>query len=75
MKSYEHKPLSSYQSYPLEKMMERAVSFRQEMQRRRTIRHFSKQDVPREIIEECLLAAGTAPNGANLQPWQFVVVS
>ena len=75
MKSYEHKPLTSYQRYPLKEMMERAVSFRQEMQRRRTIRHFSKQDVPREIIEECLLAAGTAPNGANLQPWQFVVIS
>lgn len=75
MKSYEHKPLTSYQRYPLGEMMERAVSFRKEMQRRRTIRHFSKQDVPREIIEECLLAAGTAPNGANLQPWQFVVIS
>ena len=75
MKSYEHKPLSSYKSYPPEEMMERAVSFRKEMQRRRTIRHFSEKPVPRKIIEECLLAAGTAPNGANLQPWQFVVIS
>ena len=39
------------------------------------MRHFSDRPVPREIIEECLLAAGTAPSGANLQPWQFVVVS
>jgi nitroreductase len=45
------------------------------MQRRRTVRHFSDRPVPREIIEECLLTAGTAPNGANLQPWRFVVVS
>ena len=45
------------------------------MQHRRTVRHFSDRPVPREIIEECLLAAGTAPSGANLQPWQFVVVS
>ena len=43
--------------------------------RRRTVRHFSDRPVPREIIEECLLTAGTAPNGANLQPWHFVVVS
>ena len=45
------------------------------MQRRRTIRTFSNRPVPREIIEECIRAAGTAPNGANMQPWHFVVVS
>jgi nitroreductase len=45
------------------------------MQRRRTVRHFSERPVPREIIEECLLTAGSAPNAANLQPWHFVVVS
>lgn len=39
------------------------------------MRHFSDRPVPREIIEECLLTAGTAPNGANLQPWHFVVVN
>jgi nitroreductase len=61
--------------YPPEEMMERATSFREEMQRRRTVRHFSDKPVPRDIIEECLLAAGTAPNGANLQPWHFVVVN
>lgn len=68
-------PLSSYIEYPVEEMKQRASSFRKEMQRRRTVRHFSDQPVPREIIEECLLTAGTAPNGANLQPWHFVVVS
>lgn len=56
-------------------MKQRATAFRKEMQRRRTVRNFSERAVPREIIEECLLAAGTAPNGANLQPWHFVVVS
>jgi nitroreductase len=61
--------------YPVEEMKERAASFRKQMQRRRTIRQFSERPVPREIIEECLIAAGTAPNGANLQPWQFVVIS
>jgi iodotyrosine deiodinase len=68
-------PLESYVEYPLEKMRKRAATFRKEMQRRRTVRHFSDRPVPREIIEECLLTAGTAPNGANLQPWYFVVVS
>lgn len=68
-------PLSSYIEYPVEEMKQRAVSFRKEMQRRRTVRDFSERPVSREIIEECLLIAGSAPNGANLQPWHFVVVS
>ena len=68
-------PYTSYREYPLEEMQERAKTFREEMQCRRTIRTFSNRHVPREIIEECLRAAGTAPNGANMQPWHFVVVS
>lgn len=68
-------PLSSYIEYPVEEMMQRAIEFRQEMQRRRTVRHFSSRPVPPEVIEECLRTAGSAPNGANLQPWHFVVVS
>jgi len=65
----------NFSEQPPAEMLERAISFREAMQRRRTVRHFSDKPVPRKIIEECLLAAGTAPNGANLQPWQFVVVS
>jgi len=68
-------PLPSYIEYPIEEMKQRAAAFRQHMQRRRTVRHFSDRPVSREIIEECLLTAGSAPNGANLQPWHFVVVS
>lgn len=56
-------------------MLRRAAEFRQQMQHRRTVRYFSDRPVPREVIEDCLLAAGTAPSGANLQPWHFVVVS
>jgi nitroreductase len=56
-------------------MKQRAMEFRQNMQRRRTVRQFSERPVPREVIAECLLTAGSAPNGANLQPWHFVVVS
>lgn len=45
------------------------------LRRRRTVRDFSDRPVPREVIENALLAAGTAPNGANQQPWTFVAVS
>jgi nitroreductase len=55
-------------------MQKRAEAFRAELARRRTVRQFSDRPVPRELIETCLLAGGTAPSGANLQPWHFVVV-
>jgi iodotyrosine deiodinase len=64
-----------FQSFPLEEMQRRSLEFLTEIRRRRTVREFSDQPVPRSIIENCLLAAGTAPNGANQQPWHFVVVS
>ena len=68
-------PLSTYREYSPEDMMRRAAEFRAELQRRRTVRQFSDRPVARAVIEECLLAAGTAPSGANLQPWHFVVVT
>ncbi|MDE3013367.1 MAG: nitroreductase family protein [Gemmatimonadota bacterium] len=55
-------------------MKRAAREFLETMRRRRTVRDFSPRPVPREVIEDCLLAAGTAPNGANRQPWRFVVV-
>ncbi len=68
-------PLPSYREYPQAEMEARSRSFAAEMQRRRTTRHFSDRPVPRAVIEACLEAAGTAPSGAHLQPWHFVVVS
>lgn len=56
-------------------MAARATSFYDEVRRRRTVRDFSDRPVPREVIEDCIRAAGTAPSGANLQPWHFVVVN
>ncbi|MBF0279788.1 MAG: nitroreductase family protein [SAR324 cluster bacterium] len=56
-------------------MLQRSLALRKEMQKRRTVRDFSDRTVPREIIENCLQTAGSAPSGANLQPWYFVVVS
>ena len=55
-------------------MRANAQDFLEEVRRRRSIRQFSSRAVPREIIEQCLLAAGTAPSGANMQPWYFAVV-
>ena len=68
-------PLADYHEYSLDEMTDRSRSFNENMQRRRTIREFSDRPVPREIIENCLRVAGSAPSGANLQPWHFVVVS
>lgn len=73
-KKYDFIPLDDYEEYPPEEMRKRAREFYQDLKRRRTVREFSSRDVPSEIIEDCLLAAGTAPNGANKQPWHFVVV-
>jgi iodotyrosine deiodinase len=69
------RPLTSYREYPVEEMKARAAAFCEDLRRRRTVRDFSDRPVPREIIEDCLRTAGTAPSGANLQPWHFVVVS
>jgi nitroreductase len=68
-------PYSTYREYPPEEMLARASAWRAELERRRTVRSFSSRPVARAVIEQCLLAAGTAPSGANLQPWRFVIVS
>jgi nitroreductase len=64
-----------FQEYPSPEMIRRAAEFADEMRRRRSVRQFSARPVPREVIEHCLRAAGTAPSGANMQPWSFVAVS
>ena len=68
-------PLANYREFPIAEMTQRAFAFCEQMQRRRTVRQFSNRPVPQEIIEQCVRAAATAPSGANLQPWHFVVVS
>lgn len=67
--------LTRYQEFDTETMTHRAASFYELVKRRRTVRDFSARPVPRAVIEDCIRAAGTAPNGANLQPWHFVAVS
>lgn len=68
-------PLPAYREHSLADMRDRARRFHAELERRRSVRDFSARAVPREIIDDCLRAAGTAPSGANMQPWHFVVVS
>ena len=68
-------PLTGYIDYEVSEMATRAAGFYHEIRRRRTVRDFSDRPVPQRVIELCLLAAGSAPNGANMQPWHFVVVS
>jgi iodotyrosine deiodinase len=58
-----------------DEVLQRAVDFYAEMTRRRTVRDFSDRPILRAVIENCLRTAGSAPNGANLQPWHFVAVS
>lgn len=71
----EFESLTGYADLTRDEMRLRAAAFYADIRRRRTVRDFSSRPVDREIIETCLRAAGTAPSGANLQPWQFVVVS
>ncbi|MFT4817358.1 MAG: iodotyrosine deiodinase [Pseudohongiellaceae bacterium] len=58
-----------------EEMKARALDFNTLMQRRRTVRDFSSREVSRDVIDACLSAAGSAPSGANRQPWHFALIS
>ena len=68
-------PLSGYADYSDAELERRAARFRSDLQHRRSVRQFSDRPVPRQVIEDCLAAAGSAPSGANLQPWHFTVVA
>lgn len=71
---YEPVALTGYTEYPLDDMRRRAEAFYEGLRARRTVRDFSDRPVPRDILETCLQAAGTAPSGANHQPWHFSVI-
>jgi len=74
MQDYEAVPLPHSKHYSADEMKQRADEYYQEIRRRHSVRHFSDQPVPRQVIETCIKAAGTAPSGANHQPWHFVCV-
>lgn len=68
-------PLSGYRRMEETEMSDRATAFREEMTRRRTVRDFSSEPLPEGVIQNCLRTAGSAPSGANRQPWHFVLVT
>ena len=68
-------PLSQFAELTPVEMQKRAREFYELLKKRRTVREFSDKPIPDGVLKDCLLAAGTAPNGANKQPWHFVVVN
>lgn len=74
MSPYVTMPLA-FEGVPEAEMQGRADAFLARMRKRRTVRDFSDRPVPRELIETAVRVAGTAPSGANQQPWSFVCIS
>ena len=75
MKAKKFIPLSNYKEYSVKEMLKRSKEFYEDIKRRRTVREISNKSFPIEVIENCLRSAGTAPSGANFQPWHFVIIS
>ena len=73
--SYTPLPWPGLPLYSPEEMIARTRAFYERARTRRTCRFFAPDPVPREVIENAILAAGTAPSGANHQPWHFAVIS
>ena len=72
---YQPLPLADWERMTDDQMREGADGYYARIRRRHSIRAFSDRTVPRDIIETCVRAAGTAPSGANHQPWHFVCVA
>ena len=74
MSDYQFKQLD-FTEYPPEEMLRKSQKFYNEIKQRRSVREFSDRAIPAEVIKNAVLAAGSAPSGANQQPWKFIVVS
>ena len=72
--AYTAQPLPKAMDVPVDEMQVRAENFRDKMVNRHTIRDYSDEPVPKEVIEAVIRTAGNAPSGANHQPWHFVAV-
>jgi len=68
-------PYAAYRRHAESDMVARSARFFAEVNARRTVRTYSPETFPIEVLEKCVHAAGTAPSGANLQPWSYVIVS
>ncbi len=76
LSNQEHQPVPlDFDRLPIETSMSRSSTFLETMKKRRSIRKFSPEPVPFELIQNAVATAGTAPSGANQQPWTFVVIS
>ena len=75
MKEHARHPLAGFHERGVDEMQARAQKFADRMHLRRSVRDFSNRSIPRDIIENVIRAAGSAPSGANQQPWHFVAVS
>jgi len=73
--SYQPVPLPDRRNFSDAEMLKRAEAFHDDVRTRHTVRQFSDKTVDRSVIEACVRAAGTAPSGANQQPWHFVAIS
>lgn len=74
MRDHPRQPLTDYPPLDDSERTFRATAFRELMARRRTVREFAPTPVPRAVVEQALLTAGSAPSGANHQPWFFSVI-
>ncbi len=74
MKTHDSLPYTALPDYSNEERIARSKAFADALKTRRTCRHFSDAPISRAVIENALLAAGTAPSGANHQPWHFAVI-
>jgi nitroreductase len=75
MQKHNSSPLIDFIEYPKDQMLTRSLTFYDDVKRRHSIRSFSNRTVDKQVIENCIKSAGTAPSGANHQPWHFVAVN
>ncbi|KPF64616.1 nitroreductase [alpha proteobacterium AAP81b] len=75
MQPHDHVPFRDFVEVPPAEMIARAEAFRADIARRHSCRDFSDRPVPRDVIEAAIAAAGTAPSGANHQPWFFAAIA
>jgi len=74
MKEHDAVPLSDFREYPAEEMLARAKAIHADLSRRHSVRDFSDRAVAQGVIDASIAAAGTAPSGANHQPWHFCAI-
>jgi iodotyrosine deiodinase len=74
MPDYPHIPYRAPDPLPPNELIQRAHTIFERMDERRSVRQFSERPVPREVVETAIRAASTAPSGAHMQPWTFVLV-